>query len=388
MAHATIDGGGGGPDAAFAAETTPPAALSWKKAGWAALQLFAGGGLLALIGIFLASKIDGRLFSTCCAIVPTAVFATGFLRGLHALYLLVRARGRGFNALGASVIALPVLAGGFFTLVGTFLTMWSTTGFSRGRQLRKGSKLLLPPVAAGDGWDTTDLRAAAPVAIRSDLAGQWRENGRTEHASVAAFARLTLNLIALGAPSSLIESANRDSLDEIRHAQLCFSLARSLDGRSQSPGPFPEAQHAGALSSFRTLALAELAVSSLIDGALHEGISARVLARLTRRCEDPVTREMIRALAADEGRHAAHGWDVVEWCLAKGGDPVARSLLAASRAIPDQIHYSLDEQARDGSWEAHGIPGERLESEEHAKARAHLLEQVERITAKQVQRAA
>jgi hypothetical protein len=133
MAHATIDGGGGGPDAAFAAETTPPAALSWKKAGWAALQLFAGGGLLALIGIFLASKIDGRLFSTCCAIVPTAVFATGFLRGLHALYLLVRARGRGFNALGASVIALPVLAGGFFTLVGTFLTMWSTTGFSRGR---------------------------------------------------------------------------------------------------------------------------------------------------------------------------------------------------------------------------------------------------------------
>lgn len=29
-------------------------------------------------------------------------------------------------------------------------------------------------------------------------------------------------------------------------------------------------------------------------------------------------RAILKEIAADEGRHAAHGWDVVAWCLAEG----------------------------------------------------------------------
>jgi hypothetical protein len=171
-----------------------------------------------------------------------------------------------------------------------------------------------------------DFAVSAAPEIRAKLAARWRENGRTEHASVAAFTRLTLDLIALGAPAGLIEAANHDSLDEIRNADFCFSLARALDDRRESPGPFPGAQHAGGLPASRPLALAQLAVSSLVDGALHDGLSARVIARLAKRCEEPTVRDVLLELAADEGRHSAHGWDVVEWCLAEGGAPVAHAL--------------------------------------------------------------
>jgi hypothetical protein len=127
------------------------------------------------------------------------------------------------------------------------------------------------------------------------------------------------------------------------------------------------------LHSSRTLALAQLAVSSLVDGALHEGLSARVIARLVRRCEEPVIRNALRDLAADEGRHAAHGWDVVEWCLLEGGAPVAHALQGALRTIPEQVHSDLPEGARDGSWEAYGIHGEHLEALEHTRARADVI---------------
>src|SRR5206468_3455762 len=106
----------------------------------------------------------------------------------------------------------------------------------------------------------------------------------------------------------------KDALDEIRHTELCFSLARGLDGQTLGPGPFPEAKHARTLLGNRTLALAQLATDSLIDGALHEGLSARVIAKLVRRCEVPSIKAALKEIATDEGRHSAHGWEVVQWC--------------------------------------------------------------------------
>ena len=121
----------------------------------------------------------------------------------------------------------------------------------------------------------------------------------------------------------------------------------------------------------------QLAVLSLIDGALQEGVSARVLARLAPRCEDPAVRAVVAQLAADEGRHAAHGWDVALWCLQEGGEPVAQALSGATRALPESLPSGVPDFARDGTWEARGVPGTALEDEANAKARAHLIKQVE-----------
>jgi len=105
---------------------------------------------------------------------------------------------------------------------------------------------------------------------------------------------------------------------------------------------------------------------------MHEGVSARVIARLARQCEQPPVRDALRELAADEGRHAAHGWDVVEWCLAEGGAPVAHALRGALRTIPERITSDAGEPG----WEQYGLHGAALEAEEYAKARADVVRKV------------
>lgn len=306
----------------------------------------------------------------------------GFVLSLAALARGVAAAAGTKPALGAVALAF---ANVFMVVLGAFSALVSSMSFTRGRQIRVFGRILLPPVERGDAW--TRPAAAGEVALsaetlaldaptRGALAAQWRENGRTEHASVAAFARLTLDLVALGAPPELVASANRDALDEIRHAELCFALARALDGSAEGPGPFPAAARVRPLSRVRTIALAELAVDSLVDGAVHEGVSARIVAKLARRSVDPALRAMLKEIAADEGRHARHGWDVVRFCLAEGGEPVARALEGAMRALPERMASPLPEAARDGSWERWGVMGDALESGEFAATRADVVRKV------------
>jgi hypothetical protein len=272
--------------------------------------------------------------------------------------------------------ALGNLALAAFGLWGMFMAFMATIHFSRGRQLRRHGKVLLPDLQPRGDWATTPLTLDTAEEPPAGLADQWRENAKTEHASVAAFARLTLDLMALGAPPALIAAANQDAIDEIRHTELCFAIARGLDGKSLGPDVFPQAQRVATLAHSRTLALAKLAVDSLVDGALHEGVSARVIGKLTRRCEVPAIREALKEIAADEGWHAAHGWSVVRWCVEEGGRPVLAALLGALRTLPETMDSTRSAQAEDGSWEGWGIHGQALEAAEYVAARAQVVERV------------
>src|SRR5262249_6350017 len=60
---------------------------------------------------------------------------------------------------------------------------------------------------------------------RASLAEAWTASALFEHASVASFSRVSLELMAAGAPADLVELAHLAALDEIRHARLCFALA-------------------------------------------------------------------------------------------------------------------------------------------------------------------
>jgi len=306
--------------------------------------------------------------------------------GLVALVRMWRAEPRAPFLRFAFLATATLLVGGFYGFYGWVIVFSSTLSVSRGRQLRRFGRLLLPRLQTGDTWSTQPVAKdptleQIPAQLRGPLAAQWRENGRTEHASVAACARLTLDLMALGAPPKLLQDAQRDAQDEIRHAELCFSLANGLDGRPERPAPFPQAARARTLSRFRSVALAQLAVDSLVDGALHEGVSARVIAKLAQRAEHPEIRALLKTLAADEGRHCAHGWDVVEWCLEQGGAPVVRALRGALAGVPARMHSPVPEAAQAGGWERFGITGRALEDTEYAKARADLFRRVERLCA-------
>jgi tRNA isopentenyl-2-thiomethyl-A-37 hydroxylase MiaE len=376
-----------GPGSPPASAPAPSAAVepAWKVSAREASRAlrtagFAAAAAAVLLALTLAvSPRIGSLF-VVVMFVAAGLFVLAGIRSVIALARMgladetVGAMPRIQNA--AVVIGVAAMAA-----FGVFLAFMGTVGMSRGRQLRKRGKVLLPPLGPDGSWAGLPMKSEIPAEARAAAAARWRENGRTEHASVAAFARLTLDLMALGAPPDLIQSANLDARDEIRHAELCFSLAKALDGRDGGPGPFPEAQTARTLPSNRTLALAELAVDSLIDGALHEGLSARIIAQLAKRCEEPAIKSLLAELAADEGRHAAHGWDVVKWCLEEGGAPVAHALRGATATLPARPSTDLPAEARGGDWERFGIHGVALEEEQHRLSLAALTARVGTMTA-------
>jgi hypothetical protein len=356
----------------------PPRATVRRRFQLTTFICFGSTILVFLVAVLLADfGAPERLFEFLIGVSGLMLAASTLVATVRALVgVVVMARGlSGVEDvdLGETATRLMgnLLMAGFGLLVGYL----STVGFSRGRQLRRRGRVLLPALRANEEWTGRAITLDASEAP-AGLADQWRENGRTEHASVAAFARLTLDLMGLGAPPELVAAANQDALDEIRHAEMCFGLATAIDGRHVSPAPFPEAQRVATLSRARPLALARLAVSSLVDGALHEGVSARIIARLAQRATPPAVRDMLKSIAADEGRHSAHGWEVVGWCLEQGGRGVGEALLGALRALPSEMRTALPDGAGDGSWERWGIHGHALEAEEYRKARAHVHERV------------
>ncbi len=341
--------------------------------------LLSAGAVFALTWLAAYSATAAHASKDTCAWIALLGFAlSAFLCFLALVSSLARAfRAADFDnrlsSIGMAVLSFIMMC------FGAVVALATTIGFARGRQLRRFGRVLLPPIEHGGGWVSGALRLEGAANAPLGLGRQWRENGRTEHASVASFARLTLDLMALGAPPALIASANQDALDEIRHTEACFALAYALDGKFESPGPFPAARSARTVLHSRALALPQLAVTSLIDGALHEGVSARVIAKLARRCENPQICDVLKRIAADEGRHAAHGWDVVEWCLAEGGHAVAHALTGAVRSLPKRMRSNLPLAAQSGNWEAWGIHGEALEAAEYAAARSAVVQRVQQL---------
>ncbi|HXB54240.1 MAG TPA: hypothetical protein VN461_05615 [Vicinamibacteria bacterium] len=324
-------------------------------------------GIVGLVGI------GGVVLFGFCILVALLRATRGVVDLMHPIHERTPVETR--NAIAA------ILGNFFMAGLGMFVAYFATAGFSRGRQLRRYGRVLLPGLRSSSEWTTSMVVVDGLEGLPTGVADQWRENGKTEHASVAAFARLTLDLMALGAPPTLIAAANQDALDEIRHTELCFSLACELDKKSVSPGPFPQAQRVRTLPRSRKLALAKLAVDSLVDGALHEGVSARIIAKLARRCDVPGISAVLKEIAADEGRHSAHGWAVVGWCLQEGGRPVQDALLGAVRALPKQMNSPLPKPAAEGRWERWGIHGHALEAVEHDAALANLIRRVHAMVA-------
>ncbi len=344
---------------------------------------FAGVVAIALVlaaGLVLGVAATGSFPGTTAFLVSAGLALAGVMSGARYLMGVARDPVPVDTVFASSVAIFGVAAGAIMSTLGAFAAVLSTMTFSRGRQIRSFGRVLLPRVRTGQSWLLRDRAPLdLPVVVRDELAGAWRENGRTEHASVAAFARHTLELMTLGAPPALVRAAQEDAIDEIRHTELCFTLARAIDGRAIEPGDFPGAKANASVPRPRIVALATLATGSLIDGALHEGVSARIIAKLARRCERPEIAFVLREIARDEGRHAAHGWDVVLWCVEQGGAPIVAALRGALAALPDDMRTSLPERARGGEWERYGIMGHLLEAEEYARTRRDLGRRLEEV---------
>ncbi len=203
----------------------------------------------------------------------------------------------------------------------------------RGRPARVDGVAKLPDTAATEAWCAM-VDVAIPEDVRGKLAAAWTEAARLEHASIASFSGLALELMAAGAPPALIEAAHRAALDEIAHARVAFGLASAYAGAPVGPAPFAAARELGGGD------LRSLAIACVVDGCVGETVAAVEAARAADAATDPVVADALRVIAEDEARHAELAWSIVAWALRAdpGLAPAMETALArasAPRELPD-----------------------------------------------------
>jgi hypothetical protein len=211
-----------------------------------------------------------------------------------------------------------------------------------------------------DARRATSLAVVDPVAVlpavtRARLSDAWLADALAEHASIASFARFTLDLLAVGAPPDLIVESQRASIDEVDHARLCFSLADRYGERPVGPDAMPIGD------ASRSLSLAELAVAVVCEGCLGETVASLVAAEQHRVATDATVRAAMTRIAEDEARHAELAWRTVRWAIERGGEPVRRAVrrafdaaLAASGFGSGSRGPDADDSQLEAAWNAHG----------------------------------
>jgi hypothetical protein len=177
-----------------------------------------------------------------------------------------------------------------------------------------GAERLACSVSRAD-W-RTPLSSAARPALSPELSvalvAAFTQQGLMEHASIAAFARFSLQLLALGAPPELVSAAARAMQDETRHAQACFALASRHAGAAVGPGPLALD---GALADTSWLGVVR---DTILEGCIGETAAALEAAEAAAHCYDPDTRRVLLDIAREETQHAELAWRFVRWALAHG----------------------------------------------------------------------
>ena len=221
-----------------------------------------------------------------------------------------------------------------------------------GRAFLVDEGLVKSELARGAGWRAGQAPSVAGLtdATREALAKGWVLDGLFEHASVASFARFSMQLLAAGAPADLVRDAHAAAVDEVRHAELCFALASAYAGADLAPGRLPMPP---ALPIEHDLAV--MVIETVVEGCIGETLAAAQAEEALARATDPAVISSLESTLEDEIRHAELSWRFVRWAIDAGG-PHVRAAVAyafASFRAPDSPTQTLD-GVDSAAFAAHG----------------------------------
>jgi hypothetical protein len=205
------------------------------------------------------------------------------------------------------------------------------------------------PVVRRGEWEAEiapDVARLDPKT-RSALALAWADDARYEHASIASFARLSLELLSVGAPPALLSDAQRALGDEIAHARLAFGLAAAYGGAPVGAGPL---DLTGVLPAST---LVSVAVAAVREGCIGETIAALIAAEALAVARDPAVISALERIARDEADHAASAYRLVAWAVRSGGEEV-RAAVARAFDEPFTLPAAQEIDADLDALRAHG----------------------------------
>lgn len=145
------------------------------------------------------------------------------------------------------------------------------------------------------------------TAERVTVASWLGVTAELEWASIDAFQILAEELVALGAPSSLVKAARDAEADEVRHTEAMALLARAA-GAEVSPPVIVR----GAPRDLLTLA-----IENAVEGCVRETYGALVAGHQADHAHREEVRDVMRVVHEDETRHAELAWSVHAWAMAR-----------------------------------------------------------------------
>lgn len=173
-------------------------------------------------------------------------------------------------------------------------------------------------------------------SIRDELATAWADTAKMEHASIAAFARFSLELLALGAPSELIMRTNSALVDETKHARVAFALASAYRGERIGPGRLAMN---GAMEGVMDDGdeITSFVRRVIREGCVGETVAAVEAGEAATRANDPLVRQTLEMIAADESEHAELAWLTVKWALNTFGADVRETIQEELARLADEL---------------------------------------------------
>lgn len=164
---------------------------------------------------------------------------------------------------------------------------------------------------------TTTLSTTTAQWSPSHMTEFWTASGLAEHASIASFNKLVLDLMSVRAPAALLLRTQQAAMDEVRHAQFCFHMASLYADANIGPSQFP-------LPAQLTFSadLASIALATVHEACVEETVSAVLcgvmLDALKADKTTPVeVLSQMKGVVEDETAHALLAYDTVSWLLAE-----------------------------------------------------------------------
>lgn len=226
-----------------------------------------------------------------------------------------------------------------------------------GRPFLVGGEIRVAATSGDPRWRSGLMPGTGDLSDgeRRALSRHWTSVALLEHASIAAFARFALELLALGAPPEFLADTHAAMADETIHARDAFALASAYAGRPVGPGALDVE------SALCRPTLLGVLRTVVLEGCIGETVAAIEAAEALDRATDPAVRTALARVAPDEGRHALLAWRFVRWVLETGTEEERASagtelLALVNSAIAAEARRSIVRDAP--SQTAHGLlPG-------------------------------
>jgi hypothetical protein len=199
-----------------------------------------------------------------------------------------------------------------------------------------------------EGAPAVDDLALTPAA-REALTAHYTRAAQLEHASIAAFARFTLQLLELAAPAELVGASQQALADELEHAKTCFGLASRFAGRALGPAGLPIA---GCLGETTLADVLRLAVR---EGCIGETVAAVQASEAYAHASDAGVRQALFAIQRDEARHAELAFRFVRWALERDASLQAIVVDELENAQRRAEQLQFGDAAADAQCVAHGL---------------------------------